>query len=184
KPQQALEEYLSALLSPSAKAPATVTPAPTPVEPIATRKILTTTVEAQPAALSESEKEALQRTLLTSFRVQPEVAPAVKNTAPELKTVETPATSPLTSSRAVEKSVSDKKITEKKHQQAADIVIPDNWLDNGRPEWAQQRFECLLFSVAGLKLAVPLVCLGGIHAVQNADELTPLPGMPDWFVGL
>ncbi|MEH6556594.1 MAG: chemotaxis protein CheW [Oceanicoccus sp.] len=36
------------------------------------------------------------------------------------------------------------------------------WL-NGRPLWAQDRFECLLFRVSGLTLALPLVELAGIY---------------------
>ncbi|WP_210395714.1 chemotaxis protein CheW [Motiliproteus sediminis] len=57
----------------------------------------------------------------------------------------------------------------------------DSWID-GRPPWAQQRFECLLFKVSGLLLAVPLVELGGVLVMD--EELTPLFGQPDWFMGL
>lgn len=53
----------------------------------------------------------------------------------------------------------------------------------GRPSWAAEPFECLLFDVAGLTLAVPLVCLGSIYPLANA-ELTPLFGQPDWFLGI
>ncbi|GLS26995.1 chemotaxis protein CheW [Marinibactrum halimedae] len=56
------------------------------------------------------------------------------------------------------------------------------WCENGRPQWAQNRFEVLLFSVSGLTLAVPLVSLGTIHPLT--DELTPLFGQADWFMGL
>jgi len=59
---------------------------------------------------------------------------------------------------------------------------PREWLDNGRPDWAQGRFECLMFSVGGLSLAVPLVELGNISPLH--DELTPLFGQIDWFMGL
>lgn len=52
-----------------------------------------------------------------------------------------------------------------------------------RPAWADEPFECLLFDVAGLTLAVPLVCLGSIYPMDSA-ELTPLFGQPDWFLGL
>jgi len=52
-----------------------------------------------------------------------------------------------------------------------------------RPEWAQEPFECLLFDVAGLTLAVPLVCLGSIFPLAG-QELTPLFGQPDWFLGI
>jgi purine-binding chemotaxis protein CheW len=53
----------------------------------------------------------------------------------------------------------------------------------GRPDWAQGAFECLLFDVAGLTLAVPLVCLGSIYPLAG-QELTPLFGQPDWFLGI
>lgn len=68
----------------------------------------------------------------------------------------------------------------------AEAVSPElyqttQWL-NGRPSWAQQRFECLLFTVGGLTLAVPLVELGAIHPIN--DEITPIFGQIDWFMGL
>ena len=40
----------------------------------------------------------------------------------------------------------------------------------------------LLFSVGGLTLAVPLVELGTIYPIN--DEITPLFGQIDWFMGL
>ncbi|WP_339485828.1 CheW domain-containing protein [Pseudomonas sp. EL_65y_Pfl2_R95] len=55
--------------------------------------------------------------------------------------------------------------------------------EDGRPQWAQEPFECLLFDVAGLTLAVPLVCLGSIYPLEGHD-LTPLFGQPDWFLGI
>lgn len=53
---------------------------------------------------------------------------------------------------------------------------------NARPEWAERRFECLLFSVAGLKLAVPLISLGAIYKIEK--NFTPLVGRASWFMGL
>ena len=58
----------------------------------------------------------------------------------------------------------------------------DSLPDNGRPVWAQERFECLLFSVAGLQLAVPLVSLGAIYKIES--NFTPLVGRASWFMGL
>jgi len=58
----------------------------------------------------------------------------------------------------------------------------DCWPENGRPVWAQERFECLLFSVAGLKLAVPLISLGAIYKIEN--DFTSLVGRASWFMGL
>jgi purine-binding chemotaxis protein CheW len=55
--------------------------------------------------------------------------------------------------------------------------------NDGRPAWAAEPFECLLFDVAGLTLAVPLVCLGSIYPLAG-HELTSLFGQPDWFLGI
>ncbi len=51
------------------------------------------------------------------------------------------------------------------------------------PGWGDEPFECLLFDVAGLTLAVPLVCLGSIYPLEG-QELTPLFGQPSWFLGI
>lgn len=59
---------------------------------------------------------------------------------------------------------------------------PPVWQKNGRPAWGQERFDCLVFSVNGLKLAVPLLLLGNIHPLER--DLTPLFDQPDWFLGL
>jgi purine-binding chemotaxis protein CheW len=56
------------------------------------------------------------------------------------------------------------------------------WMPNGLPQWAQSRFDVLLFKVSGLTLAVPLVSLGQIQPIT--DELTPLFGQADWFMGI
>lgn len=49
--------------------------------------------------------------------------------------------------------------------------------------WSDAPFECLLFDVAGLTLAVPLAALGTIYAFEPS-ELTPLFAQPDWFIGI
>lgn len=70
----------------------------------------------------------------------------------------------------------------------ADVVtqhfqIPGlEWMPNGLPQWAQSRFDVLLFKVSGLTLAVPLISLGQIQPIT--DELTPLFGQADWFMGI
>lgn len=74
-------------------------------------------------------------------------------------------------------------VTEELDQQATEDMLSSlTWLDNGRPRWGQERFDVLLFSVSGLTLAVPLIALGQIQPLT--DELTPLFGQADWFMGL
>ncbi|MBI6550981.1 chemotaxis protein CheW [Pseudomonas sp. LY-1] len=62
-------------------------------------------------------------------------------------------------------------------------ITPPPVTGDGRPAWAAEPFECLLFDVAGLTLAVPLVCLGSIYSLEG-QELTPLFGQPEWFLGI
>ncbi|WP_321848419.1 CheW domain-containing protein [Pseudomonas paraveronii] len=62
-------------------------------------------------------------------------------------------------------------------------ITPPPVTGEGRPAWAAEPFECLLFDVAGLTLAVPLVCLGSIYSLEG-QELTPLFGQPEWFLGI
>ncbi len=49
--------------------------------------------------------------------------------------------------------------------------------------WSSQGVECLIFSVCGLKLAVPLLFLGGVHEVV-AEDIKPLMGQPKWYLGM
>jgi len=48
-------------------------------------------------------------------------------------------------------------------------------------EYRQGRFQALFFDVAGLKVAVPLKELGGIHQIGNINSLI---GKPQWFKGV
>ncbi|MGP4844912.1 chemotaxis protein CheW [Marinobacter sp. 1Y8] len=59
------------------------------------------------------------------------------------------------------------------------VAMPES---EGRPDWAESAFECLIFRVAGLQLAVPLVLLGAIHPMEA--ELHEIPGRPRWFMGM
>lgn len=54
---------------------------------------------------------------------------------------------------------------------------------DGMPEWAANEFQALLFTAAGLKLAVPLSELSGIQ-VWHGEKVTPMPGHVEWYLGL
>jgi len=62
---------------------------------------------------------------------------------------------------------------QQQQKKADDVNIPD---------WAASEFQCLLFHVAGLTLAVPLVKLNGVIPWNN--DLTPMPGHSPEFLGL
>lgn len=48
-------------------------------------------------------------------------------------------------------------------------------------EYRQGRFQALFFEVAGLKVALPLKELGGIHQITSINTL---PGKPVWYKGV
>ncbi|MGS2720450.1 chemotaxis protein CheW [Paraglaciecola aestuariivivens] len=50
-----------------------------------------------------------------------------------------------------------------------------------KPVIPTEEFQVLLFEVAGMTLAVPLMELGGIHKLQNTS---PIFGKPAWFKGV
>lgn len=74
--------------------------------------------------------------------------------------------------------------SEASEEVAAWQPLEHRWLDNGRPVWAQERFDVLLFTVQGIDLAVPLAALDSIYPMNVADDLTPLFGQAEWFLGL
>ncbi len=65
----------------------------------------------------------------------------------------------------------------------AEIIAETPQSLTDQESWSSQGVECLIFSVCGLKLAVPLLFLGGVHEVI-ADEVKPLIGQPQWYLGL
>ncbi len=48
-------------------------------------------------------------------------------------------------------------------------------------EYRKGRFQALFFTVAGLKVALPLKALGGIHKIM---PISSLPGQPQWLKGV
>lgn len=69
--------------------------------------------------------------------------------------------------------------------QVASVTTPDvpaGGEPMGRPEWSESPFECLIFRVAGLQLAVPLILLGAIHRLE--EGIRPIPGSPRWYMGI
>ena len=54
---------------------------------------------------------------------------------------------------------------------------------DGSPEWAAEPFQALLFKVAGLTLAVPLVELSGVQEWRDG-AVTPMLGKIEWYLGL
>ena len=61
-------------------------------------------------------------------------------------------------------------------------AITEQLSDTGVPEWAESRFQCLLFNVSGLNLAVPLVKLNSV--IPWDENITQTPNQTEWYLGL
>ena len=151
---------------------------------------------AQPAvpesktALEDRQKNKLQALLNQQAIAKIAVETKADKTIPENLTQASPATDdPDQTASSVEieslveapvETPAEPSIEEGFYNKAARSVV---WNENGRPEWAQEDFDALLFDVGGLTLAVPLVSLGQIVPL-NRDNLTPIFGQSDWFMGI
>lgn len=149
-----------------------------------------------PKNFAEPEKKVLQVSLaeekvltaaMPTFappKLKEDVAPKVKVDAPEVKESVQPKVEvqPLQEATPAALGAEPAQPNSTSKPSAGEVLEPEEWAENGRPLWAQGRFECLLFTVAGLKLAVPLVSLGSIHRIE--EEFTPLVGRAEWFLGL
>ncbi|MGE8361560.1 CheW domain-containing protein [Pseudomonas sp.] len=161
RPQLALQSYLDGLLQDAAVELAEST----------------SLDEFEAAVLEEQVRDARLETVFmptvqveTRVEAEPVVAPVIVETQPA------PALELVAPVALIEP------LAEVHRPASQEPVVPRLHLD-GRPEWAEEPFECLLFDVAGLTLAVPLVCLGSIYPLAGQD-LTPLFGQPDWFLGI
>ena len=113
-------------------------------------------------------------------KIETQVEPEVAVEEPELQTAE-PEVSVADPIADIQAEIEQDNQIADQAETALEPQENEGW-SNGRPDWAQGRFECLLFVVKGLKLAVPLAELGGIHKLEK--EPTPLFGQPGWFLGI
>ncbi|ROL75148.1 chemotaxis protein CheW [Pseudomonas chlororaphis] len=179
RPQLALQSYLDALLQDATEEEFAVPEALPQVQAAVEEVAVSSEVldEFQAAVLEEQARDAqVQRApaavVAPVVRVEePVVAPVLEASAPLPATLSTVA--PLLQG-LVEPVV-------EVHRPPSSTPPPVAADD--RPSWAAEPFECLLFDVAGLTLAVPLVCLGSIYSLAG-HELTPLFGQPEWFLGI
>lgn len=160
--------------------------------------VTVTPVKAEPRPVVKTSKKPVPRAPLPQAKALVTAAPPKVNTVPatsappKVETVPaTPAptkveTAPATPAPSTVETASPVQV-----EAPADAAVPVendyqieglHWLENGRPAWAQDRFDVLLFTVSGLTLAVPLIALGQIQPLN--DELTPIFGQADWFMGL
>jgi purine-binding chemotaxis protein CheW len=180
RPQLALQSYLDSLLQEvTEELSAEFEAAPEVVEAEAALD------EFQAAVLEEQARDAQKG-------AAPDVAPVVAVAKPAVAVIEAspPVLTPVSTIAPLLQALVPPPV--EVHQALVPPVVevhlppastPPPAETDGRPAWAAEPFECLLFDVAGLTLAVPLVCLGSIYPLAG-HELTSLFGQPDWFLGI
>ena len=120
--------------------------------------------------------DELLHTATSSAEQEELLAPATKTVEPEPLAVERPATEAPRLAPEEPEVQAPEPVPEVEEAEPVSTVPP------ARPDWSEQPFECLIFTVAGLQLAVPLVLLGAIHKIE--EEIRSLPGSPDWYMGI
>ncbi|WPO49934.1 CheW domain-containing protein [Pseudomonas sp. S1Bt23] len=179
RPQLALQSYLDALLQDATEEEFAVPEALPQVQATVEEVAVSSEVldEFQAAVLEEQARDAQVQRAPAAV-----VAPAVRVEEPVVAPVlEAPAPLPATLSTVAPLLQGLVEPVVEVHRPPSSTPPPVAGDD--RPSWAVEPFECLLFDVAGLTLAVPLVCLGSIYSLAG-HELTPLFGQPEWFLGI
>lgn len=191
-PQQAIEGYLEALLSDDEGQEVDLHSEPRQTakreESFQGRHLSESLAAARQTAPAEPQQAAV--TAFDEPQTPPQVVMPELKFAPEVEPEVEPQVQPQVEPEPVSKPEPEPEPLREPSPAVNDDVAqavaegppsPPGW-QNGRPVWAQERFECLLFKVKGLTLAVPLVELGGIIKIEQ--EPTPLFGQPDWFLGM
>ena len=164
-----LQDYLNDLLVTATElSVASVPEQPVMVEtaPVSVQQTVTASVAVKPVALREPMPSILPADIPVA--TEP-VSPAV--TMPE--TVATDAPTSLLEPTVAEPETAA--LTETELDAMASEQARLNWQ-------ASAGVECLIFKVAGLKLALPLPMLGGVFNAN--DDVTPLFGQAKWSLGV
>ncbi len=173
RPQLALQSYLDSLLQDATEelAPVIETPAEV-IEPESTLD------EFQLAVLEEQARDARPAAVVAAPVIAPVIVSVAQAPAPVMD-APAPVLAPVSTLLPMLQTLVPPIV--EVHLPPSNTPPPVE--TDGRPSWAAEPFECLLFDVAGLTLAVPLVCLGSIYSLAG-HELTPLFGQPEWFLGI
>ncbi|TPG78718.1 CheW domain-containing protein [Pseudomonas mandelii] len=176
RPQLALQSYLDSLLMEATEElPPEVEAVAEVVEIVEAVEVEAALDEFQLAVLEEQARDARPAAAVAA----PVTAPVVEKAAVALIEAPAPILAPISTIAPLLQALVPPVV--EVHLPPSNTPPPVE--TDGRPSWAAEPFECLLFDVAGLTLAVPLVCLGSIYSLAG-HELTPLFGQPEWFLGI
>ena len=147
--------------------------------------LLTEDDTTEQVALEEKKKQQLNELLAQAVVTEP--APVTKTAAVTL-----PATE-LEGLTALKQKFAEAEQAQQLQQREVPVAeriaatasaapeVPEQVIKAPLKDYRQGRFQALFFDVAGLKVAVPLKELGGIHQLGKVSSLF---GKPDWFMGV
>lgn len=128
-------------------------------------------------------KEELVEDFLTSLLTEDVVEDAVRrdSVAQLLNTAQPEAlkSDKVQSVSSEQKTTIDAKVIQQEVEKEEQTEVVQQQQAQSEP--IEEEFQALFFEVSGLKLAVPLTELGGIHKLE---KIGPLFGKPDWFKGV
>jgi len=136
-----------------------------PVAPAVEPSVSTTTPQA--SQVKEAPKDNLIFEGLPPVAPAPVVTPAVEEPVSESEIAEPEIIKP----EAIEPEASEQPVEETRPVPA------------GKPDWAESEFQAMMFKVAGLALAVPLIELNGVVEC-DLSNVTAMPGHADFYLGL
>lgn len=177
-PTQALSHYLDDLLQSATEAETTepeVSANPVPrAQPVAVPPRISQQERENRRQRARENAERIRAKRLAIATAMPSVSPVAFS--PEATPEEQPSPAVIDKASVAETTAEPVAAVQQKSAPETELT------PEGRPQWAESAFECLLFRVAGLQLAVPLVLLGAIHRIEA--DIRELPGSPDWFMGI
>lgn len=119
-------------------------------------------------------------------RIEKEIQFTEDHVSEHVAAVEEISVEQVQPSQSVEPEVEvaiEARVEQKVEQQIEQKIEQNTTHLTDQDSWSSQGVECLIFSVCGLKLAVPLLFLGGVHEVEK-DDVKPLMGQPKWYLGM
>jgi purine-binding chemotaxis protein CheW len=125
-----------------------------------------TTPVPHPRLVSAAKPAAVKTATPSIYETLPPLAPPIVETPPE-------PVSPVSEELAQAEEI--------RREAIAEPEIPTE--PPASPDWLGQELQAMLFKVAGLTLAVPLVDLNGV-VEWDEDKLTAMPGHADFYLGL
>lgn len=172
-----LQDYLDQLLV-SATEVAAVTDTPSPAvsaQVAAAESAADTEIASSEALLSRRAEAHVPTSVRTAFAEAVPLAPIAEISVPEISVPEVALQDRVEKSTETVDAVAEGTDSVNELTGVPQQTLSLNWQSS-------QGIDCLIFKVAGLKLAIPLPLLGGVHNVT--DKVTPLFGQASWSLGV